>query len=423
VRHHYSALSRAFYLSFGVILLTPALSYALPEFLMRFSQDPFSRPEFRGQCSTCHINPAGGGPRNPFGAAFEENGKIITPALRASWPDRFLPSAPAAPVATPAGEVRATFLSSETETVLEIGGEYFRLNAKEATFERLNSQEAAQLLAAPPSVLAPTEEPRLPLRNQPTFDHYLVNLPTTLPYRRGGFALRFTHRFTQPVLRSGEDCPDCAGIADLFGFDSFSYSSFGGEAGLTSRLALSIHRSPLLKDYEFGGVLQLLTQGGSVPLSAALRASLQTRRIFSLEDLDFRRFQSYNLMIPVSRAVTDIAEIFVVPMAGFHVNPNADFQPPSASEGERRKHFAAIGLGASIRFRPRTAFIMDWTPRVAGFRPGGSRHSLSFGIQRTTNAHIFELTLSNSVGTTTSGAFLSGSRDLTLGFNLYRRLH
>ena len=109
-------------------------------------------------------------------------------------------------------------------------------------------------------------------------------------------------------------------------------------------------------------------------------------------------------------------------MAGFKVNPNADFLLPSASEGERRKNFAAIGLGASVRFRPRSAFVIDWTPRVAGYRPDGSHHALSFGIQRTTNAHIFELTLSNSIGTTTNGAFLSGSRDFPLGFNLYRLL-
>jgi hypothetical protein len=422
VRRHFFPTKAAAFFFLGALLFAPARSHALPEFLIRFSEDPFSRPEFRGQCATCHVNPNGGGPRNPFGAAFEENDKIITPALRAAWPDRFLPSAPTAPVATPAGEVRVTFLSSETETVLEIGGEYFRLNGKRASLERMDAQEAAQLLSAPPPAPAPLEEPRLPLANQPTFDHYLVNLPTTLPYRRGGFSIRFTHRFTQPVLRSGEDCPDCAGIADLFGFDSFSYSSFGGEVGLTSRLAVSIQRSPLLKDYEFGGIVQLLTQGGSAPLSAALRASLQTRRIFSLEDSDFRRFQSYNLMIPASRAISDFAEVVVVPMAIFGVNPNADFQLPTASEGERRKNFAAIGLGASIRFRPRTAFVIDWTPRVAGYRPDGSRHSLSFGIQRTTNAHIFELTLSNSLGTTTNGAFLSGTRDFTLGFNLYRRL-
>ena len=292
MRHHLSKIDCSRILLPAVLLFIATPSYALPEFLLRFSQDPFSRPEYRGQCSTCHISPGGGGPRNPFGTAFESNDKRITPEFRAAWPDHFLPSAAATPMATAAGEVKATFLANESETILEIGGEYFRLDGRQARLERLDPQRAGQLVSAPPAAAAPPEQPRLPLRQQPTFDHYLVNLPTTLPYRRGGFSLRFSHRFTQPVLRSGQDCPDCAGIADLYGFDSFSYSSLGGEIGLTPRLALSVYRSPLLKDYEFGGAVQLLTQGGSAPLSAALRASLQTRRLFSIEDSDFRRFQS-----------------------------------------------------------------------------------------------------------------------------------
>ena len=422
MRKHFSKKAIYLILSCAGLLLAGAPAYALPQFLMRFSQDPFSRPEFRGQCSTCHINPNGGGPRNPFGAAFEKNNKLITPEFRAAWPDHFLPSAASEPVAAQAGEVKATFLANESETVLQIAGEYFRLDGKQAKLERLDAQQAAQLVAAPPATATKPEEPKLPLREQPTFDHYLVNLPTTLPYRRGAFSLRFTHRFTTPVLRSGLDCPDCAGITDLYGLDSFSYSSFGGEIGLTPRVALSVYRSPLQKDYEFGGVFQLLTQEGATPLAAALRLSLQTHRDFSLEDFDFRRFQSFNLIVPASHAISDVGEIFIAPMASFHVNPNADFLGPSASPGERRKNFAAIGLGASIRFRPRSAFVAEWTPRVAGYRPDNSRHALSFGILRTTNAHVFELTLSNTIGTTTNGAFLSGGRDFSLGFNIYRRL-
>ena len=57
----------------AAILLTATSSYALPQYQIRFSQDPFSRPELRGHCSTCHINPNGGGPRNPFGEAFEKH--------------------------------------------------------------------------------------------------------------------------------------------------------------------------------------------------------------------------------------------------------------------------------------------------------------------------------------------------------------
>jgi hypothetical protein len=61
-------------------------------------------------------------------------------------------------------------------------------------------------------------------------------------------------------------------------------------------------------------------------------------------------------------------------------------------------------------------------PRVGGFHATESRNALSFGLQRTTNNHVFELVLSNTLGTTTSQAFSMGTRDFSLGFNLYRRL-
>jgi hypothetical protein len=66
---------------------------------------------------------------------------------------------------------------------------------------------------------------------------------------------------------------------------------------------------------------------------------------------------------------------------------------------------------------------MEWMPRVAGYRAAQTRNSYSFGILRSTNRHVFELVLTNSVGTTTSGAPSLGSGDFALGFNLYRRLH
>ena len=61
---------------------------ARPEFLMRFQSDPFRIAEVDG-CSVCHENPNGGGPRNVFGQAFEEAGYMVTPMIRADFPDRF----------------------------------------------------------------------------------------------------------------------------------------------------------------------------------------------------------------------------------------------------------------------------------------------------------------------------------------------
>ena len=61
---------------------------ARPEYFMLFQSDPLKSTPLEN-CSICHDNPAGGGPRNEFGQAFEAGGYQITPLLRASWPSRF----------------------------------------------------------------------------------------------------------------------------------------------------------------------------------------------------------------------------------------------------------------------------------------------------------------------------------------------
>ncbi|OFW10667.1 MAG: hypothetical protein A3G20_04350 [Acidobacteria bacterium RIFCSPLOWO2_12_FULL_59_11] len=404
----------AFFLSLACAFLSSTAAYALPEFLLRFSQDPFSRPELRNQCSTCHLSPMGGGPRNPFGAAFEKSKHVVTPEFRQAWPSHFLPNVSSEAVPAGPGEVKATFLSSEREIILEISGEHFRLRPGEASLEKIAPEEAANLMASPPPP-PPSEEPKLPLRKQPTFDHYLVNLPTTLPYKRGGISLRFTHRFTQPVLVTGKGCTGCADLGSLYGLDSFSFSSIGGNVGITDRLAATVYRSPLDKTIEMGGVFQLLRQEGREPLSASVRVTVEGRN-------NFRDFYTTNLVFPISGAISNVAELFVVPMVNFNANPFASAASPFAPEGKKRSHQGSVGLGTSIRFRPRSAFVAEWMPRVAGFHDQDSRNAVSFGILRSTNAHVFELVLTNTLGTTTSRSASHGEMNFALGFNLYRRL-
>jgi hypothetical protein len=71
---------------FSLWLIQPVS--ARPEFLSRFQADAFRKADVDG-CATCHINPRGGGPRNEFGQAFGVAGQIITPMLRANFPDNF----------------------------------------------------------------------------------------------------------------------------------------------------------------------------------------------------------------------------------------------------------------------------------------------------------------------------------------------
>ena len=397
------------------MMLLPGTTAAMPAFMMRFSRDPFSRAELKNQCATCHINPQGGGPRNEFGSAFEKNDHLVTPQFRAAWPSHFLQTISPEAIAAQGMQVKATFASNEEETIIEINGEYFRLRLKEAALEKITTEQAAQVMAAPVAAQAPAAEPKLPLRDQPTFDHFLVNLPTALPYDKGRLSMRFTHRFTQPVMSTESGCAGCAGVGELYGLDSFSFSSFGGEYGITKELAATVYRSPFDKTIEMGGVLQLLRQQGGEPLSAAVRVTVEGRN-------NFQDLYTTNLVFPVSRAIGNVAEIFVVPMHSFNANPGEISTSPFITEGEKRRNQTVIGVGGSFRFRQRSALVMEWMPRVAGFHARDSRNVLSFGILRSTNAHVFELVLSNSFATTTGRTAGFGLTGFSLGFNLYRRL-
>ena len=155
---------------------------------------------------------------------------------------------------------------------------------------------------------------------------------------------------------------------------------------------------------------------------------MESRRLFDEKKLSptateepYSRFQTWNLVFPVSRTISNVAEVFVVPAFSFRAN-HFDTSTPKGGEGEARRHQSAIGLGASIRLRPRTAFVAEWSPRVAGYHATDSRNAFSFGLQRSTNAHVFSLVLTNTVATTTGQSIASGTPDLRLGFNIYRRL-
>jgi hypothetical protein len=73
---------------FFLLAASAAPIAAHPEYLKQFEQDPFRKPTVEG-CGTCHVDPAGGGERNAFGLDFAANDFVITPMLRANYPDRF----------------------------------------------------------------------------------------------------------------------------------------------------------------------------------------------------------------------------------------------------------------------------------------------------------------------------------------------
>ncbi len=411
----------------GVLLAALTLLFhqpllARPEFLARFASDLFSRPERRTTCSTCHLNPAGGGPRNEFGRAFARNGFIVTPSLRLQWPDRFVPSldaqAPVRDATLQGASLRATWAAGNDDAVLvEINGEQYLLNRVLATVAKVEAAQVQAYLTEPPLPSASSAAPLVPveqLKIPPTFDYYLVNLPTNRAYPPGSLHLRFTHRFSDPLSQG------TGRLRNLFGLDSFSTSSFGVEMGLLKRVSFMTYRTPYPHSaggptIEMGPIFHLLQQEGRVPLSLSFRGTVEGEQNFT------ERFTA-NLVPVLSRSIGYRAELFLAPVFNLGVPRRTLTSDFPLTPGEARDHLISVGVGGSFRIRPRTALVAEWRPRVAGFRGLESRNAYSFAIQRTTNRHVFGLTFSNTQSTTTTRSLTDGQDDFRIGFNLYRRI-
>ena len=81
-----------------------------------------------------------------------------------------------------------------------------------------------------------------------------------------------------------------------------------------------------------------------------------------------------------------------------------------------------VGLGARIRLRATVYVVGEFIPRVAGYDPG--EHHATFGIEKRTGGHLFQINFSNSLGTTVGQLARGGSSNDNwfIGFNISRKL-
>ena len=403
----------------GWLAFAPALAHARPEFLARFAADPFARIE-KAACANCHLNPKGGGPRNNFGQAFAKNGFKITAEFRAQWPDRFQATKSAQVEGRPVKVIWSS--AKEDESVVQFGDEYFLMNRAEGTMTKINTEQAASFQQPPASAPAPVEAKAakpvddLDSRTLPTFDYYLIDLPTNRPRPAGELSLRFSHRFSTPLTGvTGEG-------GRLFGLDSSSVSSFGVEYAITNWLAALSYRMPD-QTIETGVQVRMLEQGKyHSPLALSLRATIEGENNFT--DRYTTNFQPV-----ISHAFGTRAEVFVDPTFSLGV-PRRTLTPLDASTrfgfpltpGESHNNMIGIGNGISVRIRPRVALMAEWFPRTYGFRLDNSTNTYSFGIQRRTNRHVFGLIVTNNLFSSTERTMIGGSGGLRIGFNIERRI-
>jgi len=230
-------------------------------------------------------------------------------------------------------------------------------------------------------------------------EYYVVNIPTTLrlPRHKGDF--RLTHRFGGNLLDG--DLGDQ--FSNLFGID------LGATVGLEYRYAVvtavqvAITRTSFDKTVQFSGKYDAVRQAPGMPVSVSGLVSIEGPNNFQ------ERFAPA-LGAVVSREIGDWVAMYATPVW---------IHNSAAAIGVDRDTLL-LGVGGRVRIRPSVYVVGEVSPRIAGYDPGQPEYG--FGIEKRAGGHMFQLTFSNTFGTTFGQLARGGSPDtLYLGFNLSRK--
>ncbi|MEW6320548.1 MAG: DUF5777 family beta-barrel protein [Acidobacteriota bacterium] len=256
---------------------------------------------------------------------------------------------------------------------------------------------AAQTPAPPP---APEDDPDLDINfAQPDFT--VIALPTTLRVPKSKSAFRVTHRFARP-LGAGDFG---SLLEDFFGFDAGAQIGLEYRFGLLRGTQVGIHRTSD-RTIQFFTEHSLRRQGAAAPVGLAVVAAVDGTD-------NFRDEYSPSLGLVLSREIADRAALYAQPI---WVN-NVNIRP-----GDARDDYAVLlGLAARLRVRPSVYLVVEGAPRVAGY-DGGADH-VSFGIEKRSGGHSFQINFSNGFGTTMAQIARGGtaSDDWYIGFNISRK--
>lgn len=252
---------------------------------------------------------------------------------------------------------------------------------------------------------APASQQPAPVRNDPDVlidamqpDFTLGTLPTTLRMPDGKWAFRVTHRFTRSL---GEgNVGDL--VSDLFGLDGGSQVGLELRYGLLPGTQVGVHRTS-------DRTIQLFVQQSVLRQKDGGLFGLDAIATFEGND-NLTEHRQSTLGAVLSRNAGRRAALYVEPLFVANANPF----------GVGDENTVMVGLAARLRVRPATYVVAEYTPRIAGYDPGDSQ--ITFALERRTGGHLFQLNVSNGLGTTLGQLTSGGNNDnWFLGFNLSRK--
>ena len=235
-------------------------------------------------------------------------------------------------------------------------------------------------------------------------DFTLVALPTTLRVPRHKSAFRVTHRFSRSLGQGDFGSL----VEDFFGLDSGAQIGLEYRYGLFRGTQIGFHRTSN-RTIEFFGQHEVKAQSASFPFTVDALASIDGTN-------NFRDSYSPTLGAIISRTVAERAAFYLEPI---WVNNSS----PDPSELVDDNSTVFIGVGARLRIRPTVYLAIEGSPRVAGHDPGATQ--IGIGLEKRSGGHIFQLTITNGIGTTygqiARGA--SNTEDWHLGFSISRKFY
>jgi hypothetical protein len=394
-----------------------------------YRRDPFRNPAVDG-CNTCHMSPEGGDARNVFGQAFEAGGEMITPMLRAQFPDRFV-----YPTSKVSDALTIHFSDpNNKQAVIETGG---MRNLIDVDRRAVNGNQAGTPNAPAPAAPASASAAR-PASSEVPVDRYaregaffgsnVVNLPDGKPQKAGGVDFWLGHRFNESV--------SAAGLSQLFGFDSTATIAFGVRAGITDRLSVSVLRSNYSQTISLGAALQVSRQSATMPLTLQIRGSVDGKNNFGIyHECDpattspcpvrFRARQySPVFQVVTTRTFKDRVSFTAIPTFAINTRDEARGDDiPGIGFGSQYNNTISLGLGAGVRFLPTVSLVGEYVPRLYGFKgETTNRNGVSIGLQKSTFRHTFELLISRQPALTPAQVAFQGVGTFQLGFNIYRKI-
>jgi hypothetical protein len=258
-------------------------------------------------------------------------------------------------------------------------------------------QPPASAQPAPP---APERDPDQNLDAlQPDFT--ISTLPTTLRLPRFKSAFRVTHRFGRPLGQGSFGSL----ASDFFSLDSSAQIGLEYRFGLMRGTQAAIYRTND-RTIEFFVERSVMQQSASRPIGLSAIAAMDGTN-------NFRDSYSPALGVVVSRKVGRFAALYAQPIWVNNSNP-------LPAEIIDRNDSFLLGLSGRFRIRRTAYVIVEGAPRVAGYSPGAEH--VTVGLEKLVGGHVFQINVSNGVGTTIGQIARGGSsKNWYLGFNISRK--